>query len=126
MIDPTDSSFEQLPLDAKRRVDAACGRFEVAWRAGRPRLQGSAPEGPAGGGCERVGGVEVVVAGEGARPHGTARFRREGEVIARLRHPNIVQIYDIGEVDGQCFLALEYAESGSLRDRLSGSPLEPR
>src|SRR5262249_1217461 len=35
------------------------------------------------------------------------------------RHPNIVQIYDYGEVDGQNFLALEYVELGSLRDRLS-------
>src|SRR4051812_9038308 len=39
MIDPSDSSFEQLPLDAKRRVDAACERFEEAWRQGRPALE---------------------------------------------------------------------------------------
>ena len=40
------------------------------------------------------------------------RFLREAKVVALLRHPNIVQIYDIGEVDGQPFLALEYAEGG--------------
>src|SRR5262245_48946976 len=39
MIDPSDTSFEQLPLDAKRRVDAVCERFEEAWRQGRPLLE---------------------------------------------------------------------------------------
>ena len=47
-------------------------------------------------------------------------------MVALLRHPNIVQIYDIGEVEGQPFLALEYAEGGSLRERLAGAPMAPR
>src|SRR5688572_29037051 len=38
-MDFSDTSFEQLPLAAKRRTDAVCERFERAWRAGRPRLE---------------------------------------------------------------------------------------
>jgi serine/threonine protein kinase len=54
-----------------------------------------------------------------------ARFRREAEAIARLYHPNIVQIYDFGEVSGQPFLTLEYVAGGSLADKV-GQPLPPR
>ena len=49
----------------------------------------------------------------------TARFQQEARVAARLKHPNIVTIYEIGEVDGALFIAMELAEAGSLRDRLA-------
>ena len=50
-------------------------------------------------------------------PTSTARwpgFKREAEAVAQLQHPNIVQIYEVGEVDGQPFFALEYVDGGSL------------
>ncbi|MFM7151212.1 MAG: WD40 repeat domain-containing serine/threonine-protein kinase [Gemmataceae bacterium] len=63
--------------------------------------------------------------------HGSAikhldRFKHEAEVIASLQHPNITQIHDIGDTEGLCYLALEYAEGGSLKDRQAGEPLPPR
>jgi WD40 repeat protein/serine/threonine protein kinase len=55
-----------------------------------------------------------------------ARFRTEAEAIARLQHPNIVQVYDVGAVDGRLYLALEFVAGGTLKQRLTGTPLPPR
>ena len=55
-----------------------------------------------------------------------ARFRAEADIIARLQHPNIVQIYDVGEVAGRPFFALEYVAGGSLAQHLDGTPQSAR
>src|SRR5262249_45725494 len=44
----------------------------------------------------------------------------------RLSHPNIVQVYEVGEHDGLPYIALEYCAGGSLAVRLGGTPLPPR
>jgi hypothetical protein len=55
-----------------------------------------------------------------------ARFRAEAEAVARLQHPNIVQIHEVGEAYGRPFIALEYVAGGSLAGRLAEQPLLPR
>jgi len=53
------------------------------------------------------------------------RFRSEIKANARLQHPNVVQIYEAGEHGSSSFLALEYVEGGSLREKLADGPLPP-
>ncbi len=57
--------------------------------------------------------------------HNCARFLAEAGTIARLSHPNIVQIYDLGERGGLAYFEMEYIEGGSLARRLDGTPWAP-
>src|SRR5206468_727899 len=51
-----------------------------------------------------------------------ARFRAEAEAVARLQHPHIVQVFDVGEQDGLPYFSLEFCSGGCLSDRLDGTP----
>jgi serine/threonine protein kinase len=55
----------------------------------------------------------------------TDRFKREAQVSAQLKHPNIVTIYDIGETDGTSYLAMEFIDGVGLDKLISGGPLPP-
>ena len=54
------------------------------------------------------------------------RLRAEAEAVARLQHPNVVQLYEIGEADGSPYLVLEYVAGGTLAAYLAGRPQPPR
>jgi WD40 repeat protein len=73
----------------------------------------------------RPAAVKMILAGEFASPAQERRFRLEAELAARVRHPNIVQVYEVGSYDGRPFLALEWVGGGSLADRLDGTPWPP-
>jgi serine/threonine protein kinase/tetratricopeptide (TPR) repeat protein len=73
-------------------------------------------------GLNRLVALKMIIGGTQARVDHLARFRIEAEAVARLRHPNILQIYDIGEADGLPFVSLELLEGGDLDDRLEGTP----
>jgi WD40 repeat protein len=61
----------------------------------------------------------------GAPAQHVSRLRAEASMLARLRHPNIVQIHEVGEADGHPFIVLEFLDGGSLRQHC-GKPHEPR
>ena len=60
-----------------------------------------------------------------ATPEALARFRSEAVAVARLQHPNIVQVFDTGEHAGQPYVVLEYVPGGSLAQLLTGRPVRP-
>jgi WD40 repeat protein/tRNA A-37 threonylcarbamoyl transferase component Bud32 len=74
----------------------------------------------------RIVALKMLLARAGAHPHKRARFQIEAKAVARLQHPHIVQIYDVGEQDGSPFLVLEFVEGGSLAQKLTGEPQPPQ
>jgi WD40 repeat protein len=75
---------------------------------------------------DRVVALKMLRGGTQASDQDLARFRAEAEAVARLQHPNVVQVYEVGEVAGLPFFALEYVEGGSLASRLDGTPWPAR
>lgn len=79
----------------------------------------------------RQPGLGRPVALKVIRPDGPAsadaqRFSREAATVARMHHPNIVQVYEVGEDNGRAFFALEYVPGGTLAEYLRGTPADPR
>jgi serine/threonine-protein kinase len=69
--------------------------------------------------------LKMIKSGDLASPEELERFRAEAESVARLQHPNIVQIYAVGEQDGRPYLALEFIDGGSLEALLAAKLLSP-
>src|SRR5262249_48638229 len=70
--------------------------------------------------------LKVILAGQYAGKDELQKFEAEARAVAQLQHPNIVQIFEVGEHDGRPYLTLEYAEGGSLDRKLNGTPRAPR
>ena len=70
--------------------------------------------------------LKIILGGLHVGNEVLARFRIEGESIAKLRHKNIVQVYETGEHESLPYLALEFVGGGTLSDRLQGVPLANR
>jgi eukaryotic-like serine/threonine-protein kinase len=107
---PTD-----LPQVPGYRVEAVLGRggMGVVYRAWHLRLN-------------RVVALKMLLAGPCARPEELERFQREAEAVAALGHSNIVQVHDVGDVDGRPYFTMELVEGGSLAEQVQGVPQPAR
>jgi formylglycine-generating enzyme required for sulfatase activity/tRNA A-37 threonylcarbamoyl transferase component Bud32 len=81
-------------------------------------------------GLNRIVAIKTILAGADAGDDDLERFRAEAEAVARLRHENIVQIYQVGTLDEGGtrvpFMALEYIDGGGLDKQIAGTPWAPR
>ena len=73
-------------------------------------------------GLGRIVALKMIPTGD---PVAAGRFRAEAEAIARLHHPNVVQVYAVGKHDDRPYLVMEYLSGGSLARRLDGNPWRP-
>ena len=74
---------------------------------------------------KRLVALKMLLSGAYAARVERARFLREARAVAALRHPNVVQVYDVGEHDGRPYFIMELLEGGSLAERLAGVPRPP-
>ena len=74
---------------------------------------------------KRLVALKMVLAGQHARREELLRFRTEAQAVARLQHPNIIQIHEIGEHNELPYLTLEFCAGGTLATHLDGTPWQP-
>jgi serine/threonine-protein kinase len=112
---PAGHAPGELPVLPDYEVQAVLGRggMGVVYRARHLRL-------------ERTVALKMLLAGPSATAEERERFLREARAVAGLRHPNIIQVHDVSEVDGQPYFTMEYVEGGSLAQKLAGAPQPAR
>jgi serine/threonine-protein kinase len=112
---PRPAEQPALPQIPGYEVEAVLGRggMGVVFKARHLKLK-------------RLVALKMLLAGSYADSEELARFRREAEAVAALRHPKIVQVHDAGEVSGRPYFTMEYVEGGTLARSLAGKPQRPR
>ena len=73
----------------------------------------------------RIVALKMLLLGQFSSESSVERFQREAQAAASLHHPNIVSVYDVGQVEGQHYFTMEYVEGRSLASILRDGPLLP-
>lgn len=131
MANLVDAAHETVTFDTAR------SQPELPASAGWPSIPGYEILGELGRGgmgvvykarqvsLNRIVALKMILAGAHAGQEATTRFLREAEIIARMKHPHVVQVHEFGSHEGKAFFSLEYLEGGSLADKLRGEPQSP-
>lgn len=77
-------------------------------------------------GSQRQVAVKMILSERAATPGMLERFRAEAEAVASLDHPNILPIYETGDIDGTPFYSMKFANGGTLREAISRFRARPR
>jgi serine/threonine-protein kinase len=101
----------ELPEITGYEVESTLGRggMGIVFRARHLRLN-------------RPVALKMILAGPYANPDERQRFVQESEAVAALHHPNIVQVFDAGEIDGRPYFTMELVEGGRLSEKVNGVP----
>ncbi|HEV3022816.1 MAG TPA: serine/threonine-protein kinase, partial [Pirellulales bacterium] len=108
---PPETTNRAVPTVSGYEIMGELGRggMGVVYRARQVRLN-------------RPCALKMILAGAHANADAAVRFLAEAEAVARLQHPNVVQIHHVGEANGLPYFELEYLDGGSLDQRLDGTP----
>jgi serine/threonine protein kinase/tetratricopeptide (TPR) repeat protein len=113
-LDPAEAPGELGRLAGYRVLKVlGHGGMGVVFQAHDPRLG-------------RTVALKVILESRALQPNYLARFQAEGAALARLQHPNIVQIHEVDEHRGRPYFVLEYVSGGNLAHRLPQQPLSIR
>jgi serine/threonine protein kinase len=113
-----------LEDDIRRMVGRRIGPYEVLGKVGRGGMGivYKAWQRP----LDRPVAIKMILAGHHASAPTVARFLREGRAVARLAHPNVVRVHDLGDHEGLPYLSMEFIDGESLEANLGDGPMELR
>jgi WD40 repeat protein/tRNA A-37 threonylcarbamoyl transferase component Bud32 len=122
-VSPADATLKNGLPDTRPSAPVQLGDYEilaevgrggmgVVYKARQKRLN-------------RLAAVKTILTHEHASADQMLRFQREAEMAARVRHPNVVQIYEVGTHCGRPFIAMEWIEGPTLAKQLEDRPLSP-
>jgi WD40 repeat protein len=137
-LNSLENQLDELFPPSSPVVDGAVPRGAWSPDASLPQIDGYEVQGILGRGgmgvvfrakhqkLNRVVALKMLLAGPYASPQAVARFVRESQAVAELQHPHIVQVHDVGSVDGRPYFTMEFVEGSCLSEELAGVPQSAR